>query len=238
MFQLLLPLLSLSLVSGHSFNTGKCPNFPPVQNFDWRQFSEGIWFVTQKFSTSSSCLTYKFKTDKFGFKSIEQVRHLPLIGSVGLDHEYIYTGKLYAPHDSTPAKMIVKFPLNPLGAANFVVLAANYTSSALLCTCQEMNLLLTYGHRRSCSILQRHREEDSGITERMKDVLDTALGEEASHDFDTISQTECKDPDRESAVNIDVDRLLGIREEGEEADLGSREYIDLYGDYNGDAELI
>ena len=30
-------------------------------------------FVTQKFSTSSSCLTYQFKTDSLGFKSIEQV---------------------------------------------------------------------------------------------------------------------------------------------------------------------
>jgi len=231
MFLLLLPLLSFSLVSGHSFFTGKCPNFPPVQNFDWRQFSDGIWFVTQKFSTSSSCLTYKFKTDKFGFKSVEQVRHLPLIGSVGLDHEYIYTGKLYAPHENLLQPLIVQFPLNIVGAANFVVLAANYSSSALVCTCQEMDLLLAYGHRRSCSILQRNREEDPGITERMKSVLDTALGEDASHDFDKISQSDCQDPDRESAINIDVDRLLGLKEEGEEADVGSGDYIDLYGDY-------
>ena len=37
------------------------------------QFSSGIWYVTQKFATKSSCLTYEFKTDDLGFKSIEQV---------------------------------------------------------------------------------------------------------------------------------------------------------------------
>ena len=46
-------------------------------------------YVTQKFDTSSSCLTYKFKQDNLGFKSIEQQRQLPLVGTVGLDHEYM-----------------------------------------------------------------------------------------------------------------------------------------------------
>ena len=117
-------------------------------------------YVTHKFDTSSSCLTYKFKQDNLGFKSIEQQRQLPLVGTVGLDHEYMwvsqdwrwdrsgsqsqpfetgndtieivlhkiinllkprcgcnlnicsYTGNLYAPSESTPAKMIVRFPLS------------------------------------------------------------------------------------------------------------------------------
>ena len=37
------------------------------------QFSTDVWFVTQKINTKSSCLTYEFKTDEMGFKSIEQV---------------------------------------------------------------------------------------------------------------------------------------------------------------------
>ena len=92
-----------------------------------------------------------------------------------------------------------------------------------------MDLLLTYAHRRSCSILQRSRVEDPAITTSMKSVLDAALGEDASHDFDAIDQSECADPDRESAINIDVDRLLGLKEE---------EYEDIYGDYEPDAELL
>ena len=95
-----------------------------------------------------------------------------------------------------------------------------------------MDLLLTYAHRRSCSILQRSRVEVPEITVAMKAVLDAALGEDASHDFDAIDQTGCADPDRESAINIDVDRLLGLKEEDEE------EYEDIYGDYEPDAELL
>ena len=71
--------------------------------------------------------------------------------------------------------------------------------------------------------------EDPAITEAMKSVLDEAVGEDASHDFDTIEQTGCADPDRESAINIDVDRLLGLKEE---------QYEDIYGDYEPDAELL
>ena len=96
-----------------------------------------------------------------------------------------------------------------------------------------MDLLLTYAHRRSCSILQRSRVENPTITAAMKAVLDEALGEDASHDFDAIDQTGCADPDRESAINIDVDRLLGLKEEEEEM-----EYGDIYGDYEPDAELL
>ena len=68
--------------------------------------------MTRKFATKSSCLTYEFKTDPEGFKSVEQVRQLPFSERVGLDHEYVYTGKLYSPQESTPAKMIVRFPLS------------------------------------------------------------------------------------------------------------------------------
>ena len=50
-------------------------------------------YVTHKFDTSSSCLTYKFKQDNLGFKSIEQQRQLPLVGTVGLDHEYMWVSQ-------------------------------------------------------------------------------------------------------------------------------------------------
>jgi len=215
--------------NGHAIFLGQCPPIPPVQDFSWPEFSEGLWFVTHKFSTSSSCLTYNFKTDSLGFKSIEQVRHLPYVGKVGLDHEYIYTGNLYAPSDSTPAKMVVKFPLNPVGAAAFVVLAANSTSHALTCTCQTVDLLLTFTHRTSCSILQRAREEDTDVTTAMKALVNEALGEDASHDFDAIDQSNCPDPDRSSALNIDVDRLLGRKVE---------EYDEVYGDYEANTSPL
>jgi len=222
--------------SGHEYFPGKCPTFSPMPRFDWKQFSNGIWYVTQKFATKSSCLTYEFKTDELGFKSIEQVRQLPYSERVGLDHEYIYTGKLYAPQESRPANMIVRFPLNVVGASSFVVVDTDYDSYGMICTCQDIDVFFTFAHRRSCSILQRSQEEDQDITDRMKKVIDDQI-DNASHDFDKIKQDEC-DYGKEKALNIDVDKILGLKKDDlvgvEVGDYDS----DIYGDYEPDAEVL
>merc|ERR1711915_398876 len=206
-------------VSCHEYFPGKCPTFTPMGGFDWDQFSNGIWFVTQKFATQSSCLTYEFKTDDLGFKSIEQVRELPYTERVGLDHEYIYTGKLYAPQESSPAKMIVRFPLSVVGSSSFTVMDTDYENHAMVCTCQDVDLFLSYVHRRSCSILQRVPEEDPVITEKMKGLIDSQI-DNASHDFDKIKQDGCQ-YDKEKVLNIDVDKILGLK-----GDSGLREAIE------------
>merc|ERR1712007_122970 len=176
----------------------------------------GVWFVTRKFSTKSSCLTYEFKTDSDGFKSVEQVRQLPYSERVGLDHEYIYTGKLYSPQESTPAKMIVRFPLNVLGSSSYIVVDTDYDNHAMVCTCQDMDLFFTYAHRRSCSILQRSSTEDTGLTEKMSSLLDAQI-EEASHDFERIKQEGCE-YNKEKVLNIDVDKILGLKGSSEVRD--------------------
>merc|ERR1712213_263755 len=179
--------MMMTLVTCHEYFPGQCPNFTPMQDFDWDKFSSGIWYVTRKFSTKSSCLTYEFKTDSEGFKSVEQVRQLPYSERVGLDHEYTYTGKLYAPQESSPAKMIVRFPLNVVGSSSFIVMDTDYDTYGMVCTCQDVDLFLAYVHRRSCSILQRQKEEDPEITKRMKELVDSQV-DNASHDFDKIKQ--------------------------------------------------
>merc|ERR1712055_1284354 len=197
---------------GHEYFPGQCPNFTPMSGFDWGKFSTGLWYVTQKFATKSSCLTYQFKTDELGFKSIEQVRQLPYSERVGLDHEYIYTGKLYAPQESSLAKMIVRFPLNVVGSSSFTLMDTDYDTHAMVCTCQDVDLFFSYVHRRSCSILQRAKEEDIEITNKMKELLDSQI-ENASHDFDKIEQAECEH-DKEKVLNIDVDKILGLKGDG------------------------
>jgi len=199
----------LSLVNGHEYFPGQCPNFTPMSGFNWDKFSSGLWYVTQKFATRSSCLTYEFKTDELGFKSIEQVRQLPYTDKLPLEHEYIYTGKLYAPQESSPAKMIVRFPLNVVGSSSFIVLDTDYDSYGLICTCQDMDLYFTYAHRLSCSILQRDSVENAEITKRMRDLVDSQV-EDASHDFDKIKQEGC-DYNKERVLNIDVDKILGLK---------------------------
>merc|ERR1712215_141879 len=205
-------------VSAHEYFPGQCPNFTPMPRFDWKQFSNGIWYVTQKFATKSSCLTYEFKTDELGFKSIEQVRQLPYTDRVPLEHEYIYTGKLYAPQQSSPAKMIVRFPLNVVGSSSFVVMDTDYDNYAMVCTCQDMDLFFTYAHRRSCSVLQREAEEDVAITERMRKLIDSQI-ENASHDFDKIKHEGCE-YNKERVLNIDVDKILGLKGDSGVSDYG------------------
>merc|ERR1711902_209741 len=204
---------------GHEYFPGQCPNFTPMSGFDWGKFSAGVWYVTQKFATKSSCLTYQFKTDELGFKSIEQVRQLPYSERVGLDHEYIYTGKLYAPQESSPAKMIVRFPLNVVGSSSFVVMDTDYDNYGMVCTCQDVDLFFTYAHRRSCSILQRKPEENSAITNRMRELLNSQV-ENASHDFDKIKQEGCE-YNKEKVLNIDVDKILGLKGSSEVRDVVS-----------------
>ena len=50
------------------------PSWDVFFNFLWLQFSAGVWYVTEKFGTKGTCLTYQFKTDNLGFKSVEQVK--------------------------------------------------------------------------------------------------------------------------------------------------------------------
>jgi len=206
---ILLPVIAPLIVTGHEYFPGQCPTFTPMAGFNWAQFATGTWYVTQKFATRSSCLTYEFKTDELGFKSVEQVRQLPYTDRVPLEHEYIYTGKLYAPQESSPARMIVRFPLNVVGSSSYIVLDTDYDSYAMVCTCQDMDLFFTYAHRLSCSIMQRKPEEDSAITNRMRGLLNSQV-ENASHDFDKIKQEGCE-YNKERVLNIDVDKILGLK---------------------------
>merc|ERR1712241_229965 len=120
-----------------------------------------------------------------------------------------YTGKLYAPQESSPAKMIVRFPLNVVGSSNYIVMDTDYDNYGLVCTCQDMDLFFTYAHRRSCSILQRASVEDASITERLSQLLDGEI-EDASHDVDKIlglkGDSELRDVVNESASELEFDK--------------------------------
>merc|ERR1711872_755008 len=164
-------LMSLiSFVTGHQYYNGGGPNFTPMQGFDWNKFSSGLWYVTKKFDTNSTCLTYSFKEDSSGVKSIEQVRQLTNKNGVRFDHDYIYTGKLSVPDESNLASMMVKFPLNPAGLASYTVLDTDYNSYSMVCTCQDFKIFWKLLHRVSCSILQRSPLEDINIAEKAKQI--------------------------------------------------------------------
>merc|ERR1712066_226733 len=97
---LLLLTVVLGSVKAQKYYWGHCPNLTPMSGFEWSKFATGVWFVTRKFTTNSSCLTLEFKTDSDGFRSVEQVRQLP--DSLSLTKEYIYTGTMSFPQRAGP----------------------------------------------------------------------------------------------------------------------------------------
>merc|ERR1712244_37435 len=82
-FAAYLLVLLAGVATAHEYFPEKCPSFTPMQGFDWDQFANGVWYVTQKFATRSTCLTYEFTTDELGFKEITQLRQLPYSEKVG-----------------------------------------------------------------------------------------------------------------------------------------------------------
>merc|ERR1712025_429490 len=201
-------------VLGHEYFPGKCPKYTPMEGFEWDKFSSGVWYVTQKYNTKSTCLTYEFGSDGSGIKTVKQDRRLPFSDKIDVDNTYRYKGKLVTPNEDNPADMLVTFPLNPIGEAFFVVMQTDYTSHALVCTCQESSLLLIASfNRRSCSILQRKPEEDPSVTEELKAFLDADVHEEgcedSSHDFEEINHSNCN-YEEDKGITIDVEKILGI----------------------------
>ena len=112
--------------------------------------------------------------------------------------------------------------------------------------------MLTYAHRRSCSILHRDPDPSEANTETAagaKRLLDSQVPAAvlcctvlycllqvpaASHDFDAIPHSGCS-YDTSGSLNINVDTILGG---GKEEAMTEEEYEDVYGDYNPDAEVI
>ena len=112
-------------------------------------------------------------------------------------------------------------------------MSTDYDTHAMVCTCQDMDLFFTYAHRRSCSILQRAKEEDPEITKQMSELIDRQV-ENASHDFDKIKQDGCAHG-KEKVLTIDVDKIFGLKGDSGVND-DAREYGGDYGDFSGDFE--
>jgi len=218
-FQLFFLAVFIGLCSAHDEYHGSCPVLTPMGpsngKFNWDKFRAGRWFATEKFDTSSKCLTYDFKEDEDGDFLVEQTSVLTGLRRVSVDNKVKYRGRLAAPYVSEPANMLVRFTLNPFGPASFVILDTDYDNYALVCTCQSKKFLfevLTF-HRRSCTILQRSSEKDASISRKLHDLLNKEIGSDdgelPDHDFDDISHTGCDYADNGKGLQLDVEKILG-----------------------------
>jgi len=212
---LTLCLAAAASVSAHDAYLGTCPDFRPMDNFNFDQFA-GRWYAVEKFDTSSRCLTYDFLEDEMGDREIVQTSEISPLKKLTVDNKVKYTGQLTFPRSSTEADMIVKFPLSVLGSAEYTLMDTDYDNYAMLCTCQQTKLIfdiLTW-HRRSCTILQRAPERNAEYVEKMHQVLNNQVGrndpdeDQPDHDFDIIRHDRCDYEDNGKGLQIDVDKIL------------------------------
>ncbi|XP_014606191.1 PREDICTED: apolipoprotein D-like [Polistes canadensis] len=187
----------LALAKAHSYHMGSCPIVEPMHGFQMNRFL-GIWYVIQKTSTASKCITYNYtRGEEPGEYLITQESDHPVLGLTPLKHEYHYTGELSVPEPSTPARMQVRFPLSVAGSASHIIFTTDYDNYAGIFTCQK----LAFAHRQSATILSRHRDLDKDIIDNIKAKL-SSYGVDP-YDLSIISQSGCPRGNDTFDINID-----------------------------------
>merc|ERR1711936_233168 len=160
---MLVPLICLSLlclaVSAHEYYSGRCPQFVPMASLDWQRFT-GDWWAVFKMSSRSSCIRYNFATSG-GERIVTEEKLLPVLGRFGVPSTVHSEGRLSVTDPGQEATMIVHWDTGVLGDGlmfsdkDYVVLDTDYTSRALVCSCQHLNLGFFAVNRRSCDYMIR-----------------------------------------------------------------------------------
>ncbi|EFA05391.1 apolipoprotein D [Tribolium castaneum] len=203
MFELRVFLAGLALLAGfwgcdgHTYHLGGCPNIEPMPAFSMKKML-GIWYVVQKTSTASTCITYNFtETEEPGEYLLEQTSQHFVLGLTPLKHEYHYTGRLSIPDDAVPGRMKVRFPLSVAGSASYTVFMTDYDTYAGIFTCQKLG----FAHRQSATILSREKTLEQIYIDKIRSKL--AAANIDPFDLSIISQKNC--PKGENGTNINID---------------------------------
>jgi len=177
----LVMLMAISTVSGHEYLWGSCPDVEVLRDFDLERFA-GTWYVQQRFRTSSDCIEERIELENGTYFLTERIR--PLSAGAYVTQRT----KLVAPDRDTPAKLTVNYPLSPFGNSTYWVLATDYTSHALVWSCDKP--LRFAPHRQQATILSRSRDRlDREVIQKMRRKLDSFSIDEDS--FSLINQSEC-----------------------------------------------
>jgi len=148
----------------HEYYDGACPDFPPVGELDWSRWSSGgAWRAAFKHNSRSSCIRYEFSGEGDEMR-VEETKLLPVLGRFGVPSAVESSGVLMPAGSSSSGSFSVKWETGVLRQAFFspmeyVVLATDYTSKALVCSCQDLSVGGFGGfgglNRRSCDFLVR-----------------------------------------------------------------------------------
>uniref|UniRef100_A0A146KUD1 Apolipoprotein D n=1 Tax=Lygus hesperus TaxID=30085 RepID=A0A146KUD1_LYGHE len=185
----------LASANGHTYHLGDCPIVEPMSGFQMSKFL-GLWYGIQKTSTGSRCLTYNFTLgEEPGEYLLEQVSEHPVLGVASVDNKYHYTGQLKASSE-VPARMSVKFPLNPAGKSSFIVFMTDYETYAGVYTCQK----LPASNRRSATILSRTKTLEKVVVDKIRNRM--SMFGVNPFDLSIIDQSKC--PGAADETNVDV----------------------------------
>ncbi|KAL3270570.1 hypothetical protein HHI36_021107 [Cryptolaemus montrouzieri] len=195
-------------INGHSYHLGGCPDVEPQRSFDMKKML-GIWYAIEKTDTASTCVVYNFtQTDEPNEYELVQTSQHFILKYTPIKHIYRYTGKLTVPDLSVPSKMSVNFPLS-LRVSNFTIVYSDYTTSALIFTCQN----LAFANRQSATILSRDKTLEKDTIVKLRDFL--SENEIDPHDLSIVSQNNCPKPNSgTSVINID-DETLSAKSAGD-----------------------
>jgi len=201
--KLFLPHLCLALLGSseaHEYYDGSCPDFPPVGSLDWSRWSSGgAWQAAFKHNSRSSCIRYEFSGD--GEKRrVDETKLLPVLGRFGVPSAVKSSGTL-TPASSNSGAFSVKWETGVLRQAFFspmeyVVLATDYTSKALVCSCQDLSVGGLGGlNRRSCDFLVRGNESAPVVLpSEFISILDK-VDADLALDMKRVRQDNCEDLD-------------------------------------------
>jgi len=189
----LLVVVVVGQVVGHEYYPGRCPALPPVEELDWGRW-RGEWRVALKHNTRSSCVRYEYSGGEEE-RRVEETKLLPVLPRFGVPAAVMSVGSLTQGAPSSGA-FKVEWDTGVLREAMFstmqyVVLATDYTSSALVCSCQQsLNLGFGEVNRRSCDFLMRGNGSTPSLPEEYKEILDQ-VDPDLAKDLRRVRQDSC-----------------------------------------------
>merc|ERR1719474_1020625 len=171
-----------------------------------------------KMNSRSSCIRYTFSREN-GQKIVTEEKLLPVLGRFGIPSAVKSRGSI-SQMSANPAEMWVTWNTGLLREAmwskmSYLVLKTDYNDTALVCSCQDLNLGVFAANRRSCDFLVRPSTDPPlTIPQSYVELLDS-VSEDLAKDMKRIRQDKCKDLGRPS---LDVGSLIQIaRRYGEQA---------------------
>jgi len=154
-------LTIVSLVSGHEYYNGKCPDFSPMQSWDWSRFT-GEWWVALKMNSRSSCIRYTYSGTNNGKRTVTEKKLLPVLGRFNVPSAVESEGTLSQSVSEPASRMEVEWNTGVVGQDHimfsnmeYVIIDTDYVSRALVCSCQDLNLGFFAVNRRTCDFLVR-----------------------------------------------------------------------------------